>query len=112
VCGNARRLGSFKECFNLANTCVTLLDVAVAKLKVCISNITWENGLPKCFKIKLVADPVFGGDIDLIKENICLFGILGKEAKIDGLTVNTSANDDDIVILLHVVASETTTCCN
>lgn len=102
VRGEARRLGSFDECFDVLDACYTLIDVGVGKLKVCIANIEMQDGLPRCFTLKLVVDPFIGGDITLIEERICLFAVLAKHRGEAALVKNAGAGDDDLVMMLAV----------
>ena len=102
VRGEARRLGSFDECFNVIDACYTLIDAGIGKLKVCLENIEIVDGLPRCFTIKLIVDPVFGSDITLVRERFCLFGILAKQNSEGPLLENAGATGEDLVMMLTV----------
>ena len=110
--GKAKRIGSFKESFKFNAACYTILDVGIGKLKFCLSGIEWEDGLPRCFRIKIKAELGWAGKHTLINEKICLFGILGIYGKSGGFDVNTSAADDAIVLCLGFEPDERYSGCN
>ena len=101
--GEARRLGKFKECFNLLDACYNLFEACIGKLKVCISDIEFQDGLPRCLRLKLIVDPVFGGDITLLNEKISFFGILMTDDVAD-LTIDEQVPGGSLIIVPTVSA--------
>lgn len=102
VRGGARRLGTFDECFEVFSSCYTLADVDIGKLKICFSDIEAVGGLPRCFQIKIIFDPVFGKEITLAKDRFCLLAILGKQMGKFVFSVNQGAGDDELVMMIAV----------
>lgn len=101
--GKARRLGEFKECFNLLDACYTLFDAVIGKLKICISDIELLDGLPRCLRLKLIVDPIFGGDITLVNEKICFFGVLMADEFAD-LAVDSDVPSGSIILVPSISA--------
>jgi hypothetical protein len=102
VRGEARRIGSFDECFNALDACYTLLDVKLGKLKCCIKNIEFQNGLPSSFVLQLKVDPIFGSDVTLIEERIRLLAIQAKYRGDAEFDINSGADGEDLVMILAV----------
>lgn len=89
-----------KECYGYDVACYTLIERFLGgRLKVCISDVVIEDGVPECFRVKLVYEPPFGGERDIYSKRYCFTTILDNDRTV-GLFTITAENKIFVPIFL------------